>query len=197
MKNWIPSSGVVVVLFSLLSGESVTGLVRRRGKAAQFWNITLPDQNLIQDGLEGRREGRSFPLVLDSTEVYPFPPGTIFSVSCSPSFHHVLYHVVCLCMESSSPILNQDFPHMCSLLKMSFSFHFPAVLWDCNKSLWLQRGLLTEYAPWFPRNIRSALPGLKTSDLERKLESHVWNRTKGSEPSQPQEQTYTRNWREW
>ena len=93
MKNWIPSSAVVVVLFSLLSGESVTGLVRRRGKAAQFWNITLPDQDLIQDGLEGRREGRSFPLVLDNTEVYPFPPGTIFSVSCTGRIHNLPHHV--------------------------------------------------------------------------------------------------------
>merc|ERR1711936_1501227 len=44
------------------------------------WNITLPDQDLIQDGLERTRTGRSFPLVLDKTEVYPFPPGTIFSL---------------------------------------------------------------------------------------------------------------------
>lgn len=79
MKNWILSP-VVVVSLSFLSGESVTGLVRRRGKAAQFWNITLPDQDLIQDGLERTRTGRSFPLVLDKTEVYPFPPGTIFSL---------------------------------------------------------------------------------------------------------------------
>ena len=101
MKNWIPSSPVVVVLFSLLSGESVTGLVRRRGKAAQFWNITLPDQDLIQESLEGRREGRSFPLVLDNTEVYPFPPGTIFSVSCTAPINNLPYHVISLCLESS------------------------------------------------------------------------------------------------
>ena len=99
MKNWILSSAVVV-LFSFLSGESVTGLVRRRGKAAQFWNITLPDQDLIQDSFEGRaqstRGGRSFPLVLDNTEVYPFPPGTIFSVSCTASLIicHISYSVL-------------------------------------------------------------------------------------------------------
>ena len=109
MKNWILS---IVALFSSLSGESVTGLVRRRGKAAQFWNITLPDQDLIQDGLEGRsqssRGGRSFPLVLDNTEVYPFPPGTIFSVSYKQNplsillgvFHYVL---------SVSTIQDRDF----------------------------------------------------------------------------------------
>ena len=84
MKNWILSSAVLA-FFHRSAGESVTGLVRRRGRAAQFWNITLPDQDLVQDALDrrnqNRRGARSFPLVLDNTEVYPFPPGTIFSVS--------------------------------------------------------------------------------------------------------------------
>ena len=121
MKNWILS---IVALFSSLSGESVTGLVRRRGKAAQFWNITLPDQDLIQDGLDGRsqssRGGRSFPLVLDNTEVYPFPPGTIFSVSCKQNSLSISYWVSYTMFYLFQPIQDPDFhPALCPCYQTS------------------------------------------------------------------------------
>ena len=197
MKNWILS---IVALFSSLSGESVTGLVRRRGKAAQFWNITLPDQDLIQDGLDGRsqssRGGRSFPLVLDNTEVYPFPPGTIFSVSCKQNSLSVLLGVLHYVLSVST---NPGSWFLSCPVSLLSNIHLisPALLWDCNQSVRLQRGLLTEYAPWFPCDLRNTLPGFEMIISTRKLKPTVQIRTKVFEPSQPQGLMYMRNWRGW
>ena len=53
----------------------------RKGRGAKYWNITHPTEPV------GRGK-RSFPMVLDldldmepDTDVYPFTPGSIFSVS--------------------------------------------------------------------------------------------------------------------
>ena len=193
----------------------MTGLVRRRGKAAQFWNITLPDQDLIQDGFEGRaqgtRGGRSFPLVLDNTEVYPFPPGIIFSVSCTASL--IICHISCILSSTFNPILNQD---MCPLLNkldidiLSFPqlfFEIAIRVFDYNEDF--SQNMLLDFPVTYAVPFQVLCVFEKSVDTPdhffekcidhllqmNQVVSRSSNRIKGSEPFLPQEQTSTRNLR--
>ena len=75
MKNWILS-----LVFLCVVSESVSGRLTRRGRAARYWNITEPDHHR---GGEHRQKRSWLPLHIGDKEVYPFPPGSIFSVSTS------------------------------------------------------------------------------------------------------------------
>ena len=77
MQNWIFLSCTLSCVFSLqLLGESLT--TRRRGRAAQYWNLTgsgLTTRS-TREVQQFRSLGQSFPLAL--------PSGSLFSVSILP-----------------------------------------------------------------------------------------------------------------
>ena len=77
MRNWIFLPCTLSCVFSLqLLGESLT--TRRRGRAAQYWNLTGSGQTTrsTREVQQFRSLGQSFPLAL--------PSGSLFSVSILP-----------------------------------------------------------------------------------------------------------------
>ena len=88
MKNWILSC-----IFLCVVSESVVGRLMRRGRAATYWNITQPDQDLIVT----HRQKRSWlPLHIGNKEIYPFPPGSIISVSKTIGMFLHIYLYFCI-----------------------------------------------------------------------------------------------------
>ena len=77
MRNWIFLPCTLSCVFGLqLPGESLT--TRRRGRAAQYWNLTGSGQTTssTEEVQQFRSLGQSFPLAL--------PSGSLFSVSILP-----------------------------------------------------------------------------------------------------------------
>ena len=135
MPDWLP----VLLLVSVLTSESAAA---RRGRAAHYWNITHGDGlSGRRDGVTGRRDGLSGRA--------PDHGDGVGGRALEPAARETTFP---LQLPAGSLF------SVSTTSTNTFISALAALLWDCNKSVWLQWGGVTEYPSGLSNHLRHPEP---------------------------------------